>query len=909
VVAALLCALAVGAPGAAAQIITPPGGGGPEPKPYRADDFGGFRDVLPPGTNGLVNGPQLAAFLATGARPQHNDDQLRMYADLVHAAPGLQPQDLERFFKDSSFGVKPEDVERRYSPREDVTIVRDRGYGVPHIYGETREGAMFGTGYATAEDRLFFLDVFRHLGRAQLSSFVGGAPSNRALDADQWRNAPYREEDLQRQIDRRPPQFAAEAELLRRDLDNYVAGINAYIREARLNPLKMPGEYAAIGRPQGPDDWQGTDVVATASVIGGIFGRGGGGEFESALVLQQARERFGRRRGRRVWNDFRSAEDPEAPTTVRGRRFPYQRQPKRPRGTSIPDPGSVRLLNQGGGGPSGSSGRAVAGDAESPGLGLAFPDTASNALLVSAAESESGRPLAVFGPQTGYFSPEVLMEQEVHAPDLDARGASFPGVNLYVSLGRGRDYAWSATSAGKDIIDTFALDLCEPGGGAPTIDSMHYSFRGECRPIDVLERTNSWEPTPADQTPAGSETLRAERTALGIGTARATVRGKPVIYTRLRSTYFHETDSGLGLSYFNTPSKLQNAQDFQRAANLIGYTFNWFYADDRDIAYFNSGFNPARARRVNQSLPVEGRYEWRDFEPNELTARYQPARRHPQALNQRWLTSWNNKQARGTRAADAQWGYGSVYRSQPLDERIRRGTRGPAKMSLTELVDAMEDAGTVDLRADKVLPLALKVLGSRQRNPAIRDAISMLRAWRRDGAHRRDRDDDGAYEHADAIRIMDAWWPLWIQSQFRPTLGRALYEEIQEVIELDNSPNNHGQHLGSAYQNGWYGYAHKDLRAVLGRRVRGRYSRKYCGGGSRRDCRLQLASSLKRALTADFDSLYRDSRCDDRSGPAKQRCYDSIYFTPLGGVTQPLIHWINRPTYQQVVEVQGHRPR
>ena len=70
------------------------------------------------------------------------------------------------------------------------------------------------------------------------------------------------------------------------------------------------------------------------------------------------------------------------------------------------------------------------------------------------------------------------MEQDVHAPTIDARGAAFPGVNLYVQLGRGRDYAWSATSAGQDIIDTFAVELCEPDGSAPTIDSTHYRFRG-----------------------------------------------------------------------------------------------------------------------------------------------------------------------------------------------------------------------------------------------------------------------------------------------------------------------------------------------------------------------------------------------------------------------------------------------
>jgi len=32
-----------------------------------------------------------------------------------------------------------------------------------------------------------------------------------------------------------------------------------------------------------------------------------------------------------------------------------------------------------------------------------------------------------------------------------------------------------------------------------------------------------------------------------------------------------------------------------------------------------------------------------------------------------------------------------------------------------------------------------------------------------------------------------------------------------------------------------------------------------------------------------------------------------VMFRPLGAVTQPLIPWINRPTFQQVVEVQSHR--
>jgi len=264
-----------------------------------------------------------------------------------------------------------------------------------------------------------------------------------------------------------------------------VAGINTHIGEAKLNPLKLPGEYAAIGKPTGPDPWNGRDVIATAALVGGIFGKGGGGELDSALAYQESRKRFGRRRGARVWRDFRSAEDPEAPTTIFKTRFPYQRQPKKVRRGSLalPDRNSVRRSEAVPGGAAISRAGRQSGPLD--GL-LAFPSSASNALLVSARESASGKPIAAFAPQTGYFSPQILMELDIHGPGIDARGAAFPGVNLYVQLGRGRDYAFSATSAGQDIVDTFAAELCEPGGAKPTLGSMHYRFRGQCLPIEAL---------------------------------------------------------------------------------------------------------------------------------------------------------------------------------------------------------------------------------------------------------------------------------------------------------------------------------------------------------------------------------------------------------------------------------------
>ena len=861
----------------------------PTPQPYGTNDAGGIRNVLPPGSNGFANGVQLGQFLTSGARPAHNQDQLEMYSGLIREPQPFTPETLERRFKDASFGVKPEDVERTYSPRGDVTIVRDKGYGVPHIYGDTREAAMFGIGYASAEDRLFFMDVFRHLGRGQLSSFAGGAPANRAFDALMWSVAPYTEEDMKRQVEQRPAGFEREADELRGLLRSYVAGVNAYISEARLNPLKMPGEYPAIGKPEGPDDWQDTDVVAVAAVAGAIFGVGGGEEIESSLALNAARSRFGVNKGASIWRQLRSADDPESHPTVKGKRFPYGLQPRKPRGVALPEAGSVDFTD-------------LVEKAGAPGENTR---RMSNALLVSAAESQTGRPLAVFGPQTAYFAPQVLMEHEVHAPGLEARGVAFPGSNLFVQLGRGRDYAWSATTSAQDIVDTFAVELCE--------DGRSYRFRDKCEPIEVLTRTNAWQPNAADPTPAGSETLRAERTKLGLVRARAKVNGKKVLLTSLRATYGHETDSGLAFSKFNDPNAIRGPEDFQRAAALIPYTFNWFYADSEHIAYQNSGANPIRAARTDPNLPIDGRLEWQGFEPfgtgnKALTESSTPPEWHPNAIDQPSFADWNGKQARGYASADGNWGYGSVYRQQLLEGRVRRLIAGDRKATLPELAEAMADAATVDLRGDAVLPYALRVLRGTTRSD-LRGAISKLTEWERAGAHRRDDNGDGVYEHSEAIRIMDAWWPLWLEAQFKPLMGEELFNAVKKVHKLDNHPNNGGDHVGSAWQDGWYSFAQKDLRRVLKRKVRG-WKHRFCGGGGPIRCRRALEASLLQAIRKPESEVYAgDEVCAREQRAGEQACFDAIWHRPLGGITQPLIPWQNRPTFQQVVDIPRRLPR
>ena len=165
---------------------------------YGTGDYCCFRNILPPGTNGFDDLAQLGQFEATGARPPHNNDQLQMYSNLTTSAGSITASTIPNYYKDATFGVPAGDVESTESPEPGVTIVRDKGYGVPHIYGDTRAELMFGIGYATAEDRLFFIDALRHAGAGDLASFAGG--SNVSMDQGIWASEPYTQQDRINQV-------------------------------------------------------------------------------------------------------------------------------------------------------------------------------------------------------------------------------------------------------------------------------------------------------------------------------------------------------------------------------------------------------------------------------------------------------------------------------------------------------------------------------------------------------------------------------------------------------------------------------------------------------------------------------------------------------------------------------------
>jgi hypothetical protein len=95
----------------------------------------------------------------------------------------------------------------------------------------------------------------------------------------------------------------------------------------------------------------------------------------------------------------------------------------------------------------------------------------------------------------------------------------------------------------------------------------------------------------------------------------------------------------------------------------------------------------------------------------------------------------------------------------------------------------------------------------------------------------------------------------------------------------------------------------KDLRTVLGSSVTRSLRARVLRSRVAVRCRRALLTSLRAAAAVPATEVYKgDPYCDD----GDQWCWDAVRQRPIGGATQPLIAWINRPTFQQANEIQ-HR--
>ena len=912
---------------------------GPVGAPFQDCSFGNTLNIVPPGETGLYNATDFAAFEANGTRPAHTVDQEGMYGDLVKVAPNLQPAQLLNYYKSSSFYATPQAGDSVASPsgHPGTVIVRDAQFGVPHIFGSSRYDTEFGSGYASAQDRLFMMDVLRHYGRGQLSSFVGPSPSTLAMDCGIDAVAGYSELELQAMVDNLPTEFPqpitvaghteSEGQQIVDDANAFADGVNAYIQAALLNPALLPAEYPALQVVPAP--WKPTDIVATATLVQAIFAVGGGNEVQSALLYNSLVQRYGQARGAAIWSDFRSQNDPEAQVSI-PTSFPYEQVPATvdPNSVAMPTASPTTTMCDGGPLPAPNTGlgQIIVGPITIDLSNLVPSSTphASNELIVTADHSATGHPIAVFGPQTGYFAPEILHEIDLHGPGLQARGVSFPGTEVFVELGRGVDYAWSATSAGADIIDQRVERLCNPDGSAATQSSTAYMFNGVCTPM--YERTDRQvaKPTASGTNPPAVVTIQIERTVHGPVIGRttaidpATGQAIPVAVSVERSTFFDELSAAPAFMEWNDPDIIHGPTDFQRAAGKETGTFNWTYVDAKHVAYYMAGRLPIRNPSTNPNFPVwgTGQWDWQGYEPGDLSA----GDPHPRIVDPAsgFFTNWNNKPSPGFSAADSQFAYGPVYRVQSLADRVRAViSQRPA--TPTDIVNAMEDAGTVDLDGSQLVPQMAAALSGAPLTAAQQQVLGILQQWVTDpawaggvpGAHRRDRSGSGSYEQGNAVAIMDALYPRLAHAVFDPWLDGSQFSLLRGINPLNNPPGP----VGSAYDGGWEGYLQRALRQAANPAIANPYSQNYCGSGTLPACQAALQAALQGtidALTGAYGTADPTQWTCSRSNTGSGQCspaVDDIQFSAVGVGSVPNMPWVNRPTFQQVVSYASQRAK
>jgi acyl-homoserine lactone acylase PvdQ len=364
----------------------------------------------------------------------------------------------------------------------------------------------------------------------------------------------------------------------------------------------------------------------------------------------------------------------------------------------------------------------------------------------------------------------------------------------------------------------------------------------------------------------------------------ATVDGRRVAVSRKRSSYLLD---GVDLLLFQrlTRGRVPNARAFLRAAAVSPQTFNTFYADSRNVAQITTGRLPIRPAGVDPGLPTEGtgNHEWAGFLNAEA---------HPQAIVRSGvLNNWNNKPARGFPAADDQWSYGSIGRVQLLNDntaRVRRHT-------LATLTGAMNAAATQDVRAMKFVPILARLLkGGTAPSARAAQMLSLLEDWRAKGGSRLDRDLDGRIDHPGAV-ILDTAWNRLADASMTPVLGKPLADQLAETLHgrYDLPP---GGQFG-----GWHMYMSKDIRRLLGERVRGRFANRYCGAGNLTVCRAALWAALE-AAGVELEAAQGPDPAAWRADATRER----INFLP--GVLPLTIRYTNRPSgIQQVIEFGGHR--
>ncbi|HET8705182.1 MAG TPA: penicillin acylase family protein, partial [Pseudomonadales bacterium] len=445
--------------------------------------------------------------------------------------------------------------------------------------------------------------------------------------------------------------------------------------------------------------WSKADITASGIMISSMFGAGGGNEVANGNALRALKNKFGEEKALALFNDLRLMHASNAIFQSNSENcFPrYENNLCEQEASQLVDPSALAILDE------------VTEVSELVnGNNLLTQKhklpSASNFLIAGSAKMADGHPALAGGPQTGYVSPELLMEIELNGGGYRATGMTVPGIAMLVLVGHTDHYGWSITAGASDLVDLRAEKLCEPDGSAATQQSDHYWFKQQCIPF-VKGKTK--------------RTL--DRSVHGPIIAYGTVQGEPVAISHQRASRGFEADAAVSLRRLNF-GEVENAADFPKALDEIPYSMNWGYLNNHEIAYMHTGHFPIRKVGVSANLPSwgTGEWEWQGYLPLAQKAfEVNPEKNY--------VTSWNNRVAPNWATSDDDWGTGNYHRIEMLESRIKEASQ----LTVLALNEKVLDAATEDHHAS-VLLSRLEKLVPLQTAPSeqLKNMMAFLQQWR-----------------------------------------------------------------------------------------------------------------------------------------------------------------------------------
>lgn len=547
-----------------------------------------------------------------------------------------------------------------------VQIVRDRD-GVPHIRAQNEADALFGLGYAHAQDRLWQMEFQRRVGNGRLSELFGEG----TLETDKF----LRTLGVARAARSALENLAPDA---RASLEAYAAGVNSFIDS---HAGRLPLEFSILGVT--PEPWRPEDSLVWAKMMAWDLGGNWSGElmrvkFEAALGPEAAAELMPvyTPDGPLILPDGGDSLALAAPTAAPA-------ASPTPAAKALPGATLDGLL---------SIGRFMEHE-----LGIGGKLIGSNNWVVAGSRTASGMPLLADDPHLGARIPSIWYLAHISGGSIDAVGATLPGLPGVV-IGHNGRIAWGVTNTGPDVQDLFiervnARNEVEyRGQWEPlTIIPETILVKGADEPVELFVRVSRHGPLISDVTEGTGQPLAFRWTALD-----------PVDGT---------LEAFLGIN------RARNWEEFTEA--LRGYHApmqNFVYADvEGNIGYYAPGALPIRPQS-DGTQPVEGwsgANDWAGYVPfDQLPHDFNPERGY--------VVTANNRVAPDSYPYLISTDWAPPYRAARITELIEAG------QDFTVDDMAAIQADVVSLQARQVLPYltALTPTGDLERA-----AVDLLKNW------------------------------------------------------------------------------------------------------------------------------------------------------------------------------------